>query len=271
METDRDRDLAAGEAGTASREPPWTAVAEHSPLSHPPEATRPVRLDREPSDRVPNVVEYARPARAGLRRLSYKRAVDVAVAGAVILVGAPVFALIYLVVVMTSRGPAIYACDRVGRDGVMFRCYKFRTMVVGADQALRVVLLASPELAREFEREFKLHRDPRVTLIGRFLRRTSLDELPQFWNVLRGDMSVVGWRPLVPDEIARYGEAFPLVAALRPGITGLWQVSGRNNVSYDERVRLDVRYAHEAGVLRDLGIMCRTVSQMARWSGNGAY
>jgi lipopolysaccharide/colanic/teichoic acid biosynthesis glycosyltransferase len=153
----------------------------------------------------------------------------------------------------------------------MFRCYKFRTMVVGADQALRVVLLASPDLAREFEREFKLRRDPRVTLVGRFLRRTSLDELPQFWNVFKGDMSVVGWRPLVPDEIPRYGADFPLVAALRPGITGLWQVSGRNDVSYEERVQLDVRYAHEAGLARDLGILGRTVSQMARWSGNGAY
>jgi lipopolysaccharide/colanic/teichoic acid biosynthesis glycosyltransferase len=215
-------------------------------------------------------VEYAH-TRAPSRHLPYKRVLDMIVAALVMVLGAPLFALVYLAVVITSRGPAIYACNRVGRDGLMFRCYKFRTMVVGADQALRVVLLASPDLAAEFEREFKLRRDPRVTRLGRFLRRTSLDELPQFWNVMKGDMSVIGWRPLVPDEIPRYGEAFPVVAALRPGITGLWQVSGRNDVSYPERVELDVRYAHEAGLLLDVSILGRTVAQMARWSGNGAY
>ena len=234
--------------------------------------------DRAPSaqwavDPQPGGVDHGfrvepRPVR---RALFYKRPFDVLVACVAMLVGAPLFALISIVVAITSRGPAIYACDRVGRDGKMFRCYKFRTMIVGADQALRVVLLASPELADEFEREFKHHRDPRVTRLGRFLRRTSLDELPQFWNVLKGDMSVVGWRPLVPDEIARYGEHFPVVAALRPGISGLWQVSGRNDVSYVDRVRLDVQYASRAGLLCDLAILGRTVSQMARWSGNGAY
>jgi len=201
----------------------------------------------------------------------FKRTFDVAFTLFVMIAGAPLFALLYVAVAFTSRGPAIYAHERVGRDGRVFRCYKFRTMVVDADRALLSVLLASPELAREFENGFKLRHDPRLTRLGAFLRRTSLDELPQFWNVLRGEMSVVGWRPLVAEEVPRYGTAFPVVARLRPGITGLWQVSGRNDLSYAERVRLDVRYARDAGMKVDLAILARTVVQMLHWSGNGAY
>jgi lipopolysaccharide/colanic/teichoic acid biosynthesis glycosyltransferase len=132
-------------------------------------------------------------------------------------------------------------------------------------------LRASPALTEEFERTFKLCRDPRVTPVGRVIRRISLDELPQFWNVLTGDMSVVGWRPIVSDEVPRYGEAFPLVSSLRPGITGLWQVSGRNDVSYDERVRLDVEYRMRPSLRADASIVWRTVKQQLRWWDNGAY
>ena len=223
-----------------------------------------VRLDR-------SAAATAEPVTPGVGSAGYKRAFDLVIATVVMVVGAPVFVLIFLAVALTSRGPAIYSSPRVGREGRLFRCHKFRTMVVGAEQALQVVLSASPELALEFEREFKLRRDPRVTHLGRFLRRTSLDELPQFWNVIKGDMSIVGWRPMVPEELARYGEAWPVVRSQLPGITGLWQVSGRNDLSYAERIRLDVQYAREVTMRRDLGIVCRTATQMIHWSGNGAY
>jgi lipopolysaccharide/colanic/teichoic acid biosynthesis glycosyltransferase len=144
-------------------------------------------------------------------------------------------------------------------------------MVADADASLHLILRSSSALTEEFERSFKLCRDPRVTRVGRVLRRISLDELPQFWNVLTGDMSVVGWRPIVSDEVRRYGDAFLFVSSLRPGVTGLWQVSGRNDVSYDERVRLDVEYRTRPDLRTDVSIMWRTVKQLLRWWDNGAY
>jgi lipopolysaccharide/colanic/teichoic acid biosynthesis glycosyltransferase len=200
-----------------------------------------------------------------------KRFLDVVIAASVLVLGSFVFVLIWLAVKLTSRGSAFYSCERVGRNGRRFRCLKFRTMVADADESLHAMLLASPALAEEFERGFKLGRDPRVTRVGRVLRRISLDELPQFWNVLTGDMSVVGWRPIVSQEVRRYGDAFLLVSSLRPGITGLWQVSGRNDVSYDERVRLDVEYRTRPSLRADVSIIWRTVTQLFRWWDNGAY
>jgi lipopolysaccharide/colanic/teichoic acid biosynthesis glycosyltransferase len=205
------------------------------------------------------------------RFLRSKRALDVVVATSVLVLGIPVFVVICLAVKLTSRGSALYSCERVGRDGRPFRCLKFRTMVADADASLRLILRESSALTEEFEQSFKLCRDPRVTRVGRVLRRISLDELPQFWNVLTGDMSVVGWRPVVSDEVRRYGDVFPFVSSLRPGITGLWQVSGRNDVSYDERVRLDVEYRTRPSLQTDVSIMWRTVAQLLRWWDNGAY
>ena len=133
-----------------------------------------------------------------------------------------------------------------------------------------LIFRESSTLTEEFEQHFKLCHDAQVTRVGRVLRRISLDELPQFWNVLTGEMSVVGWRPIVSDEIPRYGDAFPLVSSLRPGVTGLWQVSGRNNVS-TTRCRLDVEYRTRPSLRTDVTIMWRTVTQMLRWWDNGAY
>jgi lipopolysaccharide/colanic/teichoic acid biosynthesis glycosyltransferase len=203
--------------------------------------------------------------------LRSKRFLDVVVATSVLILLSPLFAVIALAVKLTSRGPALYSCERIGRNGRTFRCFKFRTMVADADDALQRILRASASLAEEFEQQFKLSRDPRVTRVGRVLRRISLDELPQFWNVLTGDMSVVGWRPIVSDEVPRYGDVFPFVSSLRPGVTGLWQVSGRSNVSYDERVRLDVEYRTHPTLRADASIIWRTISQQLRWWDNGAY
>jgi lipopolysaccharide/colanic/teichoic acid biosynthesis glycosyltransferase len=203
--------------------------------------------------------------------LRCKRYLDVVVATSVLVLGSPLFLVLFLSVKLTSRGPAFYSCERLGRGGRPFRCLKFRTMVADADESLHRMLRASAALSEEFERQFKLTRDPRVTRVGRVLRRISLDELPQFWNVLTGDMSVVGWRPIVSDEVPRYGDAFPFVSSLRPGITGLWQVSGRSDVSYDERIRLDVEYRLRPTLGADVSIIWRTVKQLLRWWDNGAY
>jgi len=223
---------------------------------------------RAPGDELRVVPTVPSPS---ARYLRGKRVFDVVVAAAALVLALPLFVAIFLAVKLTSSGPAFYACERIGRNGRPFRCLKFRTMVADADKSLHLVLSGSAALMEEFERDFKLCRDPRVTRVGRVLRRVSLDELPQFWNVLTGDMSVVGWRPIVADEIRRYGDAFPLVASLRPGVTGLWQVSGRNNVSYDERVRLDVEYRTRPSLRADVSIVGRTVAQLLRWWDNGAY
>ena len=200
-----------------------------------------------------------------------KRTVDVIVATIALVVGAPVLVALVIVVRTTSRGPAFYRPVRVGRHGSTFRCLKLRTMVCDADQRLARLLEESPELADEFERDQKLRADPRITRVGRILRKTSLDELPQLINVLRGDMSIVGWRPLALGEAQRYGLDFDVVCQARPGITGAWQTSGRNDVDYARRVELDVRYVSTESTWRDFGIMVRTVTQMLPGRQHGAY
>ncbi len=210
-------------------------------------------------------------ASAPLYGAAGKRVFDVSVAVAVLTLGAPVFMILMLAVRLSSRGPVFYSHLRVGRYGRLFRCWKFRTMVADADERLRRLFEERPELRNEFDLAFKLRTDPRVTRIGRFLRRTSLDELPQFVNVLRGHMSVVGPRPLVPSETVRYGDAIDTVLEVRPGITGLWQVSGRNDIAYPDRVAMDARYVRSLSLVGDLGIVVRTVLLMVLWTRSGAY
>lgn len=215
-----------------------------------------------------------RPATAPARALGSRvaqRGFDIVFASVALLVTAPVMLAILLVVKASSPGPVLFRHQRMGRGHRPFTCLKFRTMVVGAEDILQRMLDDDPERRAEFEAEFKLHDDPRVTRIGRWLRRTSLDELPQFWNVLRGEMSVVGPRPVVEDELEKYGTWQSLVLSVRPGITGLWQVSGRNDVDYDERVAMDVGYVRTRSFLTDLGIVLRTVRSMVMVRSNGAY
>jgi lipopolysaccharide/colanic/teichoic acid biosynthesis glycosyltransferase len=188
-----------------------------------------------------------------------------------LLLGAPMFLLLAVLVKISSPGPVFYVQRRVGRGYRHFGCIKFRTMRPDADRVLARVLADSPEMKAEFERDFKLREDPRITPIGRFLRRSSLDELPQFFNVLRGEMSVVGPRPIVDKEIDRYGPYMDEVLAVRPGLTGLWQVSGRNNLSYAKRVRLDVAYARGRSFLLDFAIILRTFGVLLLPMDRGAY
>ena len=197
-----------------------------------------------------------------------KRAIDVAGALAGLLFFMPLFLIVYLLVRMDG-GPAIFAHPRMGRDGKLFNCYKFRSMVVDADGRLAEHLARNPAARLEWEQHFKLVDDPRITTVGRALRTTSLDELPQLWNVLKGDMSLVGPRPIVTAEGARYEEHIICYYSCRPGITGLWQVSGRNDIDYESRVGLDVSYVKNWSLLLDVVIILRTIGIVI--TRKGAY
>jgi lipopolysaccharide/colanic/teichoic acid biosynthesis glycosyltransferase len=193
-----------------------------------------------------------------------KRCGDVAFSLSVLILFAPFYLVIAALIAVTSDGPIFYVQERVGKDFRHFGCIKFRTMVVDADRQIAALLAASPELQSEFEANFKLKQDPRITAVGSFLRVT-------FWNVLMGDMSVVGPRPLVPEELSRYGEAIEKVLTIRPGITGLWQVSGRNDIPYPQRVRMDSFYAGSRNLALDMVIIVRTIGVVLFPKNNGAY
>jgi lipopolysaccharide/colanic/teichoic acid biosynthesis glycosyltransferase len=186
-----------------------------------------------------------------------KRGMDLAGASALILLTAPLLAAVALLVRLDG-GRALFRHERIGRGGRPFVCYKFRTMVVDAEARLARLLTENPRARAEWLADQKLRDDPRVTPIGRWLRRTSMDELPQLLNVLRGDMSLVGPRPVVRDELARYGAEIPHYLRERPGLTGLWQVSGRNDLTYEDRVRLDGWYLRNKTLVGDLKILVRT-------------
>ena len=171
----------------------------------------------------------------------------------------PLIALIALWIKVDSRGPVFYSQQRIGQDGRKFHAWKFRSMVRNADQVLSRCLALDPRLREEWERDHKLKDDPRITTAGRFLRRTSLDELPQLWNVLMDEMSLVGPRPIVQAEIPKYGNKFDVYTKVKSGITGLWQISGRNDTSYEERVDLDAFYVRNWSVWLDFYILFRTI------------
>lgn len=200
-----------------------------------------------------------------------KRTFDIFFSLTVLIVFSPLYLLLALLIAASSPGPIFYVQERVGRNYRRFDCIKFRTMVEDADDVLACMMERSPRLRQEFQENFKLRRDPRITWIGRFLRITSLDEFPQFWNVLKGDMSVVGPRPLVVEELPKYGKYMDRVLKARPGITGLWQVSGRNDIPYPRRVQIDVYYVNSRSFLMDLWIIIKTVGVVIFPKGNGAY
>lgn len=197
------------------------------------------------------------------------RVFDVLVALVAIVLFLPVMLLIALLIKGFGSGPAIFRQRRIGRNGVAFPCLKFRTMVVDSEAVLMSLLETSEEARREWERDQKLRRDPRVTPIGEFLRKTSLDELPQLFNVLAGHMSIVGPRPIVESEIVRYGSRFRDYCSVRPGLTGLWQVNGRNDVSYGYRVRLDSLYAQRQSLSLNIAICAKTVPAVL--ASRGSY
>ena len=197
-----------------------------------------------------------------------KRLFDMAFAAAALIALSPVFLVIAVMLRLRESGPVFFAHSRVGQNGQTFRCLKFRTMRENGDEMLARMLAIDPIARREWEEAQKIDRDPRVTRLGAFLRRTSLDELPQFWNVLRGDMSIVGPRPVTRGEAAKYGRHFADYCKVKPGITGHWQVSGRSARTYAERVALDKDYVRHRPFRRDIAILLKTVKVVV--SGSGA-
>ena len=189
----------------------------------------------------------------------------------IIILGFPLFFVIVLLIKLSSRGPIFYHHERVGKNFKAFNCLKFRTMHPEAEDILNNLLETNKEIREEFEKTQKIKNDPRITIIGKFLRKTSLDELPQFINVLRMEMSIIGPRPIIMEEIKRYDSSISKVLSIKPGITGLWQVSGRNNLSYKKRVFLDNHYVNNYNFIMDLRILIRTFGVLFFPMDRGAY
>jgi len=211
-------------------------------------------------------VDFGPGAYGRLYRRAGKRLFDIALALMTLPLLLPVIAILWLAV-SRDGGNGFFGHKRVGRNGKVFRCWKLRTMVVDAEEKLRAHLEANPEAAAEWARDHKLTDDPRITRLGAFLRKTSLDELPQIWNVIKGDMSFVGPRPIVRMELHKYGMFRPVYLSMTPGITGLWQVSGRNDVSYDERVQFDVDYSDSLSLFTDIRLIAQTALSVIGGTG----
>ncbi|MBH1928435.1 undecaprenyl-phosphate galactose phosphotransferase WbaP [Serratia rubidaea] len=197
-----------------------------------------------------------------------KRTFDILGASAIIILLSPILALLaYLV--SKDGGSSIYGHERVGREGKKFKCFKFRSMVMNSQEVLQKLLDSNPEARAEWDKDFKLKNDPRITRVGRFIRKTSLDELPQLFNVLRGEMSLVGPRPVIEEELERYAGDVDYYLMAKPGMTGLWQVSGRNDVDYDTRVYFDAWYVKNWSLWNDIAILFKTINVVLK--RDGAY
>ncbi|MDM9625168.1 sugar transferase [Rhizobium sp. S152] len=197
-----------------------------------------------------------------------KYAIDATIASIGLLLLAPMILMLVVVLLIVQGRPIFIAHRRIGRHGVMFPCLKFRSMVRNADEVLSRHLAANPSSRAEWNATRKLRDDPRITALGALLRKSSVDEIPQLFNVIRGQMSLVGPRPIVASEAELYGIYYADYMKVRPGVTGLWQVSGRSDTSYSERVQLDVRYVEEQSVFGDISIMLKTVPAVLRSRGS---
>lgn len=198
-----------------------------------------------------------------------KRIIDVigGIAGIIILI--PVTMVLYIISLFSkeNKGPLFYEQLRIGKNGKYFRIYKYRTMIVGADKILEKYLEENEETRIEFEKNQKLENDPRITKLGNFLRKTSIDEFPQFINVLKGDMSLIGPRPIVDREVPLFGENMKIVHSVKPGITGYWGVNGRSNTTYEERVEMETYYAKNYSLWLDIKIFFATIVQVLKKDG----
>ena len=219
----------------------------------------------------PDIIAIENAIKYEIKHIPIKRGFDIVFSLSCLILGLPLFFFIGLLIFLASPGSILYSHERIGRGGKPFRCYKFRTMYVDADQRLQEILANNSQLRQEWESSFKLKQDPRITPMGAFLRKTSLDELPQFWNVLKGDLSVVGPRPVVKEEIDKYfGVKAYKILSIRPGLTGFWQVSGRSDISsYEKRIQLDELYIDNHSFLGDLKLIAKTIPAML--SSKGAY
>jgi exopolysaccharide production protein ExoY len=210
----------------------------------------------------PRVLRFASGAVAVSAKSAPKRIVDIVLALSGIVLLAPLLIICFVLTIFTSPGPVLFRHRRVGFNGRQFDCLKFRTMVTDAPERLRRLLESDPIAAAEWAANRKLRQDPRVTVIGEILRRSSLDELPQLFNVLRGDMSIVGPRPVTEEELERYGTSIGAYLACRPGITGLWQVSRSSSTTYEQRVAYDAFYAHNWSMALDVKIIVVTLPSL---------
>jgi exopolysaccharide production protein ExoY len=253
--------LASGEPSLSAASRIQVAVQISARPGHPGEDQAATAAD---CDKVQSVSQQAK---VPLRPLGGwpKRLADMTIALVALVLASPVMLAVALLIRATTGGPAIFSHSRVGFNGKPFNCYKFRTMIANSEQALRDYLACDPEAAREWEQNRKLKRDPRITLLGMMLRKSSLDELPQLFNVLRGDMSCVGPRPIVTDELPRYGACADEYLRTRPGLTGLWQVTGRSSMDYSHRVALDTQYVRNWSLWADLVILLRTTVAVMRF------
>ena len=196
---------------------------------------------------------------------------DLLFSSIILIFGLPIFLIIASLIKLSSRGPIFYLQERIGKNKKTFNCIKFRTMHPEAEDILENLITNNEKLRKEFEETHKLKNDPRITNIGKFLRKTSLDEIPQFLNVIKMEMSIIGPRPIVKKEIQKYGKLYNKVISIKPGISGLWQVSGRNNLSYKRRVILDCLYVDNISPLLDLRIIIRTFGVIFFPNDRGAY
>jgi Undecaprenyl-phosphate galactose phosphotransferase WbaP len=186
-----------------------------------------------------------------------------------VIILSPLILIISILIKLDSPGPIIFKHKRLGLNGKIIEVYKFRSMVVNAQEVLQELFAKDPNLKKEFEESFKLKNDPRITRVGAFLRKTSLDEIPQLFNVLKGDLSLVGPRPIVINEIEKYGEYGKYLLRVPPGVTGLWQISGRSDIDYNERVKLDMQYIMNWSLWLDINIIFKTIPAVLK--RDGAY
>jgi len=256
----------------------WTPVEPWNPVEHGNQGAAPPRLQASARSMAPVLFRQPLPSAHPTklhRRESVAitgesraiRALDVIGASAALLLLAPVMLLTALALRLLDPGPLLFAHTRVGKGGLPFRCLKFRSMTVDADARLARLLETDAAARAEWQETQKLRADPRITAIGRFLRRSCLDELPQLFNVLRGEMSLVGPRPIVAGEAARYGRHFPVYCSLKPGITGLWQIKRQDQTSYRRRVAFDLAYARSRSLALNLRILLLTVPCVLRGEG----
>jgi len=220
----------------------------------------PVEAGTEHSASLPHGEEQQ--AVGGLR----KRVLDLTVASLALVLLLPLMLIVTVLVRIVMGGPVIFAQQRIGLGGRVFTCYKFRTMVTNGEEVLGRHFAADPEAAREWKETRKLANDPRVGCLGNILRKSSIDELPQLFNVLRGDMSLVGPRPVVPDELEYYGRHVQSYLKARPGLTGVWQISGRNRLSYADRVAKDRHYVRHWSLAVDLAVLIKTIPAILKFS-----
>lgn len=239
------------------------AVAPNSPVfvQGPAQATgKPAEIGSAPAPSMQSRLPRPQPLGG-----SSKRVLDLMVAFPALVLAAPLMLIIALLIKITTGGPVLFAHRRIGFDGMLFDCYKFRTMAPNSEQVLQEYLAENPEAEAEWREHRKLVRDPRITLLGRVLRKSSLDELPQLFNILRGEMSCVGPRPVVAEELQQYGAFSNEYLRAKPGLTGLWQISGRTSTGYTRRVLLDAQYVQNWSLRADIVILAWTTIAVMRF------